>query len=77
MSNVVLYAGVGSAREIGGKDCGWLGLGPVAVLPSYQRRGIGQALVNEGLKTIPNMGAQGCFLVGISKARNRTADRPA
>ena len=53
-----------SPVTIGGKDCGWLALGPVAVSPSRQRQGIGQALVNEGLKTIRNMGAQGCVLVG-------------
>ena len=53
-----------SSVKIGGKDCGWLGLGPVAVSPSHQRRGMGQALVNEGMKIIRNMGAQGCVLVG-------------
>ena len=49
---------------IGGKDCGWLGLGPVAVSPGLQRQGIGQALVNEGLKQIHGLGVQGCILVG-------------
>src|SRR3990172_6498 len=53
-----------SPLSIDGKDCGWLALGPVAVLPSYQRQGIGQALVNEGLKTIRSIGVQGCVLVG-------------
>ena len=53
-----------SSVKIGGKDCGWLGLGPVAVLPSQQRQGIGTALVNEGLKTIRSLGAMGCVLVG-------------
>ena len=53
-----------SSVTIGGKDCGWLALGPVAVSPSHQRQGIGQALVNEGLKAIPDLGAQGCVLVG-------------
>ena len=53
-----------SPVTIGGKDCGWLALGPVAVSPSHQRQGIGQALVNEGLNTIRNLGAQGCVLVG-------------
>jgi len=53
-----------SSVKIGGKDCGWLGLGPVAVLPSHQRQGIGTALVNEGLRTIRHLGAQGCVLVG-------------
>jgi putative acetyltransferase len=27
----------------------WYGLGPVSVLPEYQRRGIGKALIQEGL----------------------------
>jgi putative acetyltransferase len=53
-----------SPVTIGGKDCGWLALGPVAVLPAFQRQGIGQALVNEGLKTIGSLGAKGCVLVG-------------
>ncbi len=53
-----------SSVTINGKDCGWLALGPVAVSPSHQRQGIGTALVNEGLKAIRSMGAQGCFLVG-------------
>ena len=53
-----------SQVAIGGKDCGWLALGPVAVSPSHQRQGIGQALVNEGLNTLRNVGAQGCVLVG-------------
>lgn len=49
---------------IDGRDCGWLALGPVAVLPALQRQGIGQALVIEGLQTIRKLGAQGCVLVG-------------
>lgn len=53
-----------SPIKINGDDCGWLALGPVAVLPAFQRQGIGQALVNEGLKAIRNLGTQGCFLVG-------------
>ena len=53
-----------SPVKIDGKDCEWLGLGPVAVTPGLQRQGIGQALVNEGLKQIRGLGAQGCVLVG-------------
>jgi putative acetyltransferase len=53
-----------SPVTIDGKDCGWFALGPVAVLPAFQRQGIGQALINEGLKVIRNLGAQGCALVG-------------
>jgi putative acetyltransferase len=42
----------------------WYGLGPVSVLPAYQRRGIGGALVQEGLLRLKGLGARGCCLVG-------------
>lgn len=43
---------------------GWYGLGPISVLPDYQRQGIGKSLIDEGLSLLKNMGAQGCALVG-------------
>ena len=42
----------------------WYGLGPVSVLPEYQRQGIGKALMQEGLSRLKEMNAQGCCLVG-------------
>lgn len=42
----------------------WYGLGPVSVLPAYQRQGIGKALIHEGLARLKSMQAQGCCLVG-------------
>jgi putative acetyltransferase len=42
----------------------WYGLGPVSVLPEYQRRGVGKALIREGLSRLKDMNAQGCCLVG-------------
>jgi putative acetyltransferase len=42
----------------------WYGLGPVSVLPAYQRQGIGKALIGEGLTRLKAMGGQGCCLVG-------------
>ena len=42
----------------------WYGLGPVSVLPEYQRQGIGKALINEGLSRLKGMHARGCCLVG-------------
>jgi putative acetyltransferase len=42
----------------------WYGLGPVSVLPEYQRRGIGKALIQEGLSRLKDLGAKGCCLVG-------------
>jgi len=42
----------------------WYGLGPVSVLPAYQRQGVGKALIREGLARLKAMHAQGCCLVG-------------
>jgi len=42
----------------------WYGLGPVSVLPDYQRKGIGGALISEGLSRLKMLDAQGCCLVG-------------
>lgn len=53
-----------SPVRIGGADCRWFGLGPVAVLPALQRQGLGSALVRAGLEVIRGLGAQGCVLVG-------------
>ncbi|MDI1249926.1 MAG: N-acetyltransferase [Lacunisphaera sp.] len=43
---------------------GWYGLGPVSVLPEFQRQGIGQALIQEGLARLKAINARGCCLVG-------------
>lgn len=42
----------------------WYGLGPVSVLPEHQRRGIGKALIREGLSRLKDLNAQGCCVVG-------------
>jgi putative acetyltransferase len=42
----------------------WYGLGPVSVLPAYQRQGIGKSLIREGLSRLRALNAQGCCLVG-------------
>jgi putative acetyltransferase len=42
----------------------WYGLGPVSVLPEHQRKGIGKALIKEGLSRLKVMNAQGRCLVG-------------
>lgn len=53
-----------SPARIDGRDCDYYLLGPVAVLPELQRRGIGKALIEEGLQIIRSLGARGCALVG-------------
>ncbi len=42
----------------------WYGLGPISVLPKYQKQGIGKSLVLKGLSLLKDMGGQGCALVG-------------
>jgi putative acetyltransferase len=42
----------------------WYGLGPVSVLPEQQSKGIGKALIKEGLSRLKEMNARGCCLVG-------------
>ena len=46
---------------------GWYGLGPVSVHPDFQRKGIGKALIQEGLSRLKNLKAKGCCLVGHPK----------
>jgi len=42
----------------------WYGLGPVSVSPEHQRKGVGTALMQEGLSRLKNLNAQGCCVVG-------------
>ncbi len=53
-----------SPVKIGSVMNGWYGLGPVSVWPGLQRKGIGSALINEGLRILREMGADGCALIG-------------
>lgn len=43
---------------------GWYGLGPVAVAPTSQGRGIGAELVREALRRLQAQGAAGCVVLG-------------
>ena len=42
----------------------WYALGPVAVRPDLQRRGIGAELIERGLELLVCRGADGCILTG-------------
>jgi len=46
-----------------GRD-GWYGLGPVAVEPELQGRGIGRTLIEHGLEQLQKLGAVGCVVLG-------------
>jgi len=43
---------------------GRYGLGPVSVLPDYQKRGIGSAVINRGLSLPKDLKGRGCALAG-------------
>lgn len=53
-----------SPVQINGESSDWYGLGPVSVWPGHQRRGIGQALIRDGLRRLRSLGAGGCVLLG-------------
>lgn len=53
-----------SPVTIDGRELRWFGLGPVSVRPDLHGRGIGSALVREGLARLKRAGAAGCVLVG-------------
>jgi predicted N-acetyltransferase YhbS len=53
-----------SPVRINAQEGAWYGLGPVSVLPSYQRRGIGSALIMDALLVLSGGGAAGCVVLG-------------
>ena len=53
-----------SKAEVGEMRDGWYLLGPVAVLPEFQRQGIGSLLVQSGLEQLRSRQGAGCVLVG-------------
>ena len=42
----------------------WYALGPLAVLPTHQRTGLGATLVHAGIRAIEALHANGCILTG-------------
>ena len=42
----------------------WYGLGPIAVKPDRQKRGIGRTLIIEGLCSLSSLHAAGCVVLG-------------
>jgi putative acetyltransferase len=64
--------------EISGGDCiEGMGLGPMAVLPEYQRRGVGSALCEAGLKIIEQRGEPFVVVLGHPSYYPRFCFMPA
>lgn len=53
-----------SPIEISDGTTDWYAMGPLSVLPQYQRLGIGGMLIREGLTRLKAINASGCYLVG-------------
>ncbi|HWJ04367.1 MAG TPA: N-acetyltransferase [Steroidobacteraceae bacterium] len=55
---------VSAATVSPGHVDGWFGLGPLAVRPDWQRRGLGAELTYECLAALRALGARGCVVLG-------------
>jgi len=65
-----------SPVAIAGMQHNWFGLGPLAVLPTQQRRGIGSDLVRQGLAQLQELGARGCRAAAFAKSASASSGRP-
>ncbi len=61
----------------GRDDLSIMGLGPMAVAPDYQRRGIGSALVRAGLTSCKQLGCQAVVVLGHAEYYPRFGFAPA
>lgn len=59
------------------EKAGLLGLAPMAVLPAFQRQGVGGALVEQGLAAARELGARGVVVLGHHDYYPRFGFRPA
>jgi putative acetyltransferase len=55
----------------------WYALGPVAVDPPLQRKGIGSALIERGIARLRQRAAAGCIVIGDPSYYGRFGFRPA
>jgi putative acetyltransferase len=53
-----------SPVTIGDTAQGWYGLGPLAVAPGDQKRGVGSALILAGIAELERLRAHGCVVLG-------------
>ena len=50
--------------RIGGRACRWVGLGPLGILPEWQGRHVGKALIEAGLERLRQSGIEGVVVLG-------------
>jgi putative acetyltransferase len=71
----VLFYQVDMETELGVK--GMLSLAPIAVLPSFQKRGVGSTLIREGLDRALKLGYDAVIVMGHAGYYPRFGFRPA
>lgn len=49
---------------VGSKDCGWVQLSPVSVIPARQRSGVGRSLIKAGIAEMRRQGFKGVGVEG-------------
>jgi putative acetyltransferase len=54
----------------------WYGLGPLSVIPSNQRAGVGSALMNAAIQELKYIQAKGCVLLGDPNYYHRFGFKP-
>lgn len=65
-----------SPVQINGESTAWFGLGPVSVSPEQQGKGIGGALIREGIAQLKALGAEGVVLLGEPEYYGRFDFKP-
>ncbi|WP_417497372.1 GNAT family N-acetyltransferase [Maricaulis sp.] len=76
IAGVVMFSPA-TAKTGAGAEIPGLALGPVAVLPDYQNRGIGAALIEAGLDFIRTLGPTYCIVLGDPDYYSRFGFEPA
>ena len=76
LEGVVVGHAAASPVTISDGASGWFGLGPISVMPEYQRRRIGSRLVSNTLRVLREGGASGCVVLGEPDFYGRFGFRP-
>lgn len=66
-----IYASAVQLVQSEGLNQGWHCIAPVAVIPEFQKQGVGAKLMERTLAILQSVGAKGCVLVGEAEYYHR------